>query len=109
MAKNHAKSSDLFFRSRDDESASTSVPLPSPWLYQSAVFPVSVASTCRTAWKQKERSRSVDVHMDSLMLIAMVGPKLEDTKTSVLIHQACMEFCSRCERQKFNYSSGGLL
>ena len=42
------------------------------------------------------------VHVDNLKLMAMEGSKLKDTKTSDVIHQDCTEFCSRCERQKFN-------
>ena len=53
LRKTTQKAMACFFPGRDDESASASVPLPSPRLYQSAVFRVSVASACRTAWKQK--------------------------------------------------------
>ena len=47
IMKDNTKSSDLLFPSRDDESATTLVPMPLPRLYQSAVFCVSMASACR--------------------------------------------------------------
>lgn len=36
--------------------------------------------------KTKQRLGLTDVHVDSLMLVAMEGPKLEGTKTSAVIH-----------------------
>ena len=78
----------------------TSVPLPSPQLYQSAVFCMSEASVCRTAWKQ--RSHLMDVHADNLMLIAMEVPRLKDTETGAVIHCTGTEFCRMHDRQKFS-------
>ena len=41
------------------------------------------------------------------MLTAMVGPKLEDTESIAVIHQACTELCSRCERHNLNQIKAG--
>ena len=109
VAKYNAKSADLFFHSRDDESASTSVPLPSPQLYQSTVFSVRVASACGiTGGKKNQRSHLTDVHVDNLMLIATEGPRLEGTETSAVICHTCTEVYSRRDRQKFTQESTGL-
>ena len=56
--------------------------------------------TCRESANTNERSRFNQAWVK--MLIAMKGPKLEDTESSAVICQACTEFCSRHERQKFN-------
>ena len=55
--------------------------------------------TCRESANTNERSRFNQAWVK--MLIAMEGPKLEDTESSAVICQACTEFCSRHERQKF--------
>ena len=39
--------------------------------------------------KIKQLSSLMDVHVDSLMLIAVEGSKLKGTKTSDVIHGAC--------------------
>ena len=42
------------------------------------------------------------------MLTVIEGPILKYTKSSVAIHWAFAEFCSRCEKQKLNEVSAGL-
>ena len=43
------------------------------------------------------------------MLIAVEGPKLEDTEGSAATCWACTEFCSRHGRQNFNWICEGFL
>ena len=101
VVKDKAKSSDLFFRSLDAESASISVPLPSPGLYQSAKFYVSVASACRTAWKQNsdqfDSCSCGQSHVDCYGRSQAWG-----YQNSVVIRRVCTESYSRCERQKLD-------
>ena len=49
----------------------------------------------------------MDVHVDSLMSIALEGPKLKATKTNVVIRQVWAEFCSRHERHERQKSKLG--
>ena len=70
--------------------------------YPLEVFVCEHGSSVYNCMKQRQRSCLMDAHVFHPMLISLKRPKLENAKSNAVIRWACTEFCSWCEKQKFN-------